>query len=63
MDPKSFFLNEDLEEGVYMYQLHSFQVLGKEHLICRLKKPLYGLKQGPRAWHIKIDKYLDEQVF
>jgi hypothetical protein len=50
MDVKSAFLNGDLQEEVYMYQQQGFQVLGKEHLVCRLKKALYGLKQAPRAW-------------
>ena len=27
-------------------------------LVCRLKKSLYGLKQGPRAWYAKIDGFL-----
>ena len=44
MDVKSSFLNKDLEEEVYMYQPQVFQVSGKEHLVCRLKKALYGLK-------------------
>jgi hypothetical protein len=47
MDVKSAFLNGDLEEEVYMYQPHGFQVQGKEHLVCKLKKALYGLKKAP----------------
>jgi hypothetical protein len=30
----------------------------KESHVCRLKKSLYGLKQGPRAWYENIDGYL-----
>ena len=26
-------------------------------LVCRLKKSLYGLKQGPRAWYANIDGF------
>ena len=26
--------------------------------MCRLKKPLYGHKQDPRAWYAKIDEFL-----
>ena len=63
MDVKSAFLNGYLREEVYMYQPYCFQVSGKEHLVCKLNKALYGLKYAPRAWYINIDKYLDEQGF
>jgi hypothetical protein len=53
MDMKSAFLNGDMQEEVYMYQPQGFQVLGQEHVVCRLKKALYGLMQAPRAWYIK----------
>ena len=43
-----------------MYQPPCFYGLGKEHLVCNVKKTLYGLKQAPMAWYIKIDKYMDE---
>jgi hypothetical protein len=54
---------EILEEEVYMYQPWGFKVSRMQHLVCRLKNTLYGLKQGPRAWYIKINRYLDEQGF
>ena len=63
MDVKSAFLNGDLHEEVYMMQLPSFKVAGKDHQVVRLLKALYGLKQAPRAWYIKIDKYLSDQGF
>jgi len=63
MDLKSAFLNADLEEKVYMHQLQGFQVPGKEHSACRLKKALYGLNQSPKVWYIKIDRYLKEWGF
>jgi len=47
MDVKSAFLNEDLEENVYMYQLVGFIEEGKEHMVP-LKKSIYGLKQASR---------------
>jgi hypothetical protein len=49
MDVKSVFLNEDLEEEIYIEQPEGFQMLEKENYVCRLKKTLYGLKQSPRA--------------
>ena len=44
MDVKTTFLYGDLEELVYMVQLEGFIQPGQEHLVCKLKKSLYGLK-------------------
>jgi len=33
-----------LEEEIYMEQPEGFTTRGKEHLVCQLKKSLYGLK-------------------
>jgi hypothetical protein len=48
MDVKTTFLNRSLEEEVYMNQLEGFSIEGKEHLACKLKKSIYGLKQASR---------------
>ncbi|KAM0893325.1 hypothetical protein ACQ4PT_025194 [Festuca glaucescens] len=53
MDVKTAFLNGDLEEKVYMAQPKGFVVEGKEHMGCRLKKSIYGLKQASRQWYLK----------
>src|SRR5258708_15004456 len=44
MDVSSAFLNGDLEEDIYMAQPEGFVEPGQEHLVCHLKKSLYGLK-------------------
>jgi Reverse transcriptase (RNA-dependent DNA polymerase) len=55
MDVKTAFLNGDLDEDVYMDQHEGFSVEGKEQLVCKLKKSIYGLKQASRQWYIKFN--------
>lgn len=44
MDVKSDFLNGDLHEEIYISQPTNFFKEGNEHLVCKLKKYIYGLK-------------------
>ena len=55
MDVKTAFLNENLEEDIYMDQPVGFIEEGKEHMVCRLKKSIYGLKQASRQWYLKFN--------
>jgi hypothetical protein len=48
LDVKTTFLHGDLEEDIYMQQPQRYEVKGKENLVCRLKKSLYGLKKATR---------------
>ena len=41
-----------------MKQPEGFVVEGKEHLVCKLKQSLYGLKQSPRCWNSMLDAHL-----
>ena len=45
MDIKNVFLNEELEEEIYMDQPEGCIVGGNNHKVCKLVKSLYGLKQ------------------
>ena len=51
MDVKSAFLNENLEGEVYVEQPPGFVIPGFESKVCWLRKALYGLKRGSRAWY------------
>jgi Reverse transcriptase (RNA-dependent DNA polymerase) len=63
MDVKIIFLNGDLHEEIYMKQPEDFIVKGKEHMGCRLKRSIYGLKQASRQWYLKFDQVITEFGF
>ena len=44
LDVKSAFLNGELQEEVYVSQPEGYMVKGKENLVYRLHKTLYGLR-------------------
>ena len=58
MDVKTAFLNDDLEEEIYMEQLEGLVIPGQEHKVCKLVKSLYKLKQALKQWHENFDKVM-----
>ena len=57
MDVKIIFLNEELEEEVYMIQLEGFTSTD-ESKVCKLKRSIYGLKQVSRSWNMHFNKVI-----
>jgi hypothetical protein len=57
LDIQNVFLNDFLDEEVYMREPPSFVDTDKAHY-CKLIRSLYGLKQAPRAWHARIRSVL-----
>ena len=54
---------KNFKEEVYVKQPEGFFKSGKEHLVYRLLKALYGLRKAPRAWYSKLNKCLKELGF
>ena len=63
MDVTTTFLNGELKEEVYMKQPEGYAIKGKENLVCKLKKSIYGLKQSPRCWNSALDCHLKKMGF
>ena len=63
MDVKTTFLNGNLSEDIYMRQVKEFEKKGKKHLVCKLRKSIYGLKQASRQWYIKFHNTITTLVF
>ena len=63
VDVHTAFLNGILQEEVYMKQPIGYEKEGEEHLVCRLRKSIYGLKQSSRCWNAALDAHLRKMGF
>ncbi|CAM8944063.1 unnamed protein product [Rhodiola kirilowii] len=63
MDVKTAFLHGEIEEDLYMEQPEGFEQKGKENMVCKLNKSLYGLEQAPRQWYKKFENFMIDQGY
>ena len=59
IDVKGAYLNGRLDEEIFMKQPEGFVEEGKEHMVCKLHKGVYGLKQSGRVWHETLKRELE----
>lgn len=59
-DVTGAYLYAPLEQEIYVKQPQGYIVNGKEHLVYKLNKALYGLHQSGRAWYFELTKTLKE---
>ena len=58
LDVKSAYLNADIDCEIYMVQPEGYCEPGKENMVCKLHKSLYGLKQSGRNWNCMLNNSL-----
>ncbi|KAH9161813.1 hypothetical protein LEN26_001247 [Aphanomyces euteiches] len=63
MDVQTAFLNGKRQETLYMRQPPGYIKRGDEHLVCRLHKSIYGLKQSSREWNLALDQFFKSHQF
>ena len=60
IDIATAFLHGQISEEIYMRQPKGFVKPHEEHLVCKLQKGLYGLRQAARAWNQELHKMLTQ---
>ena len=46
-----------------MSQPIGFEEVGKDHMVCKIQKSIYGLKQASRLWYLKFDEVVTTNGF
>ena len=58
MDVKTTFLNDNINETIYMVQPKNFVSKDPKKMVCKLKKSIYGLKQDSCQWYYKFHQVI-----
>ncbi|KAA0060399.1 gag/pol protein [Cucumis melo var. makuwa] len=61
MDVKTAFLNDNLEESIFMSQPEEFITQSQEQKVCKLNRSIYGLKQASRSWNVRHGVHLSKE--
>ena len=57
IDIKNAYLNADLEEEIYMYQIQMYENFNKPDYVCKINKSLYGLPQSAFNFYNLVKEY------
>lgn len=60
MDVKAAFLHGEIQEEIYMQAPACTDNRGK---VCKLRKPIYDLKQASRSWYLRLHHMLQAEGF
>jgi len=63
LDVKTAFLHGDLDEEIICLSQLGFKTAGKENMVCKLKKSMYGSKQSPRQWYKRFDSFIRGKMY
>jgi hypothetical protein len=63
MDVKSVFLNDIIQEQVFVRQTLGFKNVKYPNRVYKLSNALYGVKQVPRTWYARLKTFLLEHGY
>jgi hypothetical protein len=63
LDVNNAFLQGSLTDEVFMEQPPGFEDFLTPDYVCKLHKPIYGLRQAPRAWYNELRTFLVSEGF
>ena len=60
LDLKNAYLNSELNDDVYMYQIEMYENEQYPNCVCKLNKSLYGLPQSAYNWYQTVKITFEE---